>query len=234
MARSTFSGPILSGSNRFGVQRDVGYTLLSQNCILDFSVTTNGTANYGGASGQFVTSNNVPNNNVTIYVPQSGVPQTPTVSAPTADASGTNYRGCVFYLPVGCAIQDIFVDQIVQPTDGTNAVTAIQPYISNNFATATGVYATSASITGGTIGRTAATFTAAQYAAALSTTADVQNVNWPNIVEPAFFSQLVVTLKMTVASLGSVNAGKFAVTVRYVQPDTNLGNSTTYPYGNED
>ena len=234
MARSTFSGPILSGDNRFTVQRNVGYTILSQNCVLDFSNSTNGTANYGGASGQFVTSNNVPNNNVTIYVPQSGVPQTPTLSAPTADTSGTNYRGCVFYLPINSVIQEVLIDNIVQPTDGTNAVTAIQPYISNNFATAAGVYATSASITGSTIGRTSCTFTATQYNNSLATLADVQNVNWPNIVEPAFFTQLVVSLKMTVASLTSVNAGKLAVTVRYTQNDPNLGNSTTYPYGNED
>jgi len=234
MARSTFSGPILSGDNRFGPQRDVGYTLLSQAALLDFSVTSNATAGYGGASGQFVSSNNVPNINATIYVPQAGVPQTPTVSAPTADATGTNYRGVVFYLPVGSSIQEVLIDNILQPTDGTTAVTAIQPYISNNFATSAGVYATSASITGSSIGRTAATFTTAQYAAALSTTADVQNTNWPNIAEPAFFSQVVVTLKMTVALLTSVNAGKLAVTVRYVQPDNNIGNGTTYPYGNFD
>ena len=235
MARSTFSGPILSGDNRFGPQRDVGYSLLSQAALLDFSVTSNATAGYGGASGQFVASNLIPDQNATIYVPQAGsVVTTPTVSAPTADATGTNYRGVVFYLPVGSSIQEVLIDNILQPTDGTTAVTAIQPYISNNFATSAGVYATSASITGSSIGRTAATFTTAQYAAALSTTADVQNTNWPNIAEPAFFSQVVVTLKMTVALLTSVNAGKLAVTVRYVQPDNNIGNGTTYPYGNFD
>ena len=48
MARSTFSGPILSGANRFGPLRDVGYTDLTQTAFLDFSVTTPNTANYGG------------------------------------------------------------------------------------------------------------------------------------------------------------------------------------------
>ena len=192
MGRSTFDGPILAGDNRFGPQRDVGYTLLSQAITLDFSVTTNGAANYGGASGQFVASisnsANSANENVSIYVPQSGITTaSPTLSAPTADASGTNYRGTVFYLPVGSVVQDVFVDNIVQPTDGTNAVTVIQPYISNNFATSTGVYATSGAITGSTIGRTAATFTATQYNNCLATLSDVQNANWPNITEPAFF-----------------------------------------------
>ena len=235
MGRSTFEGPILSGDNRFGPQRDVGYTVLQQTAVLDFSVTTNGSANYGGASGQFVVSNDIPNTNATIYVPQSGVlAATPTVSAPTADATGTNYRGVLFYLPVGSNISNIFIDNIVQPTDGTHDVTGVQPYISNNFATSAGVYATSGAITGSTIGRTTATFTASQYANAQSTLADVQNSNYPNVTNPTFFSQLVVTLKLTVASLTSVNAGKLAVTVQYVQPDNNIGNSTTYPYGNLD
>jgi hypothetical protein len=235
MGRSTFSGPVLAGDNRFGPQRDVGSILLTQAAILDFSVTSNNTTNYGGASGQFVASNGIPNQNVTIYSPQAGtIVTTPTTSAPTADASGTNYRGVVFYLPVGSYIQSLDVDNIIQPTDGTNSVTAIVPYVSNNFATSAGVYATVASITGSSIGRTSATFTATQYANAQSTLADVQNTNWPNTTEPAFFTQVVVTLKMTVASLTSVNAGKLAVFVRYTQADTNIGNTTTYPYGNFD
>jgi len=239
MARSTFDGPILSGDNRFGPQRDVGYTLLSQAITLDFSVTTAGATNYGGASGQFVASisnsANSANENATIYVPQSGViSASPTISAPTADATGTNYRGAVFYLPVNSVIQDIFVDNIVQPTDGTNAVTGIQPYISNNFATSAGVYATSGAITGSTVGRTSVTFTATQYNNCLATLSDVQNTNYPNITDPAFFTQLVVTLKLTVASLTSVNAGKLNITVQYTQLDPNVGNVTTYPYGNFD
>jgi len=236
MGRSTFEGPILTGDQRFGPQRDVGYTILQQAILLDFSKSTTGAAGYGGASTQFATANNIPNQLATIYAPQSGTYSTSgpstTSNTPTADASGTNYRGAVFTLPQGSYISNIYIDQLVQPTDGTNAVTAIQPYVSNDFATAAGVYATFGSITGGTIGRTTATFTATQYANASSTLQDVQNLQPGQ--QPTWFSQVVVTLKMTVASLGSVNAGKFNIIVQYTQPDTNIGNSTTYPYGNFD
>ena len=235
MARSTFEGPILAGDNRFGPQRDVGNVILSQSIFLDYSNTTPQTANYGGSSGVFADANGIPNDAAYIWTPQSGTYNTtgPTLaSAPTADASGTNYRGCVFLLPQGSHITNIYFDNVLQPTDGTNAVTAIQPYISNNFATSAGVYATSASITGSTIGRTVATFTAAQAANAWSTLQDVQNIQPGN--QPTWFSQLVVSLKLTVASLTSVNAGKMIVTVEYVQVDPNIGNGTTYPYGNFD
>ena len=67
MARSTFEGPILSGDNRFGALRDVGYARLTQSAGLDFSNTTSGTANYSGASGQFVVSNSIPNLNGNVY-----------------------------------------------------------------------------------------------------------------------------------------------------------------------
>ena len=60
MGRSTFEGPILSGDNRFGPQRDVGYTDLIQTALLDFSVTSAGSANYGGGSKVFVASNKIP------------------------------------------------------------------------------------------------------------------------------------------------------------------------------
>ena len=72
MGRSTFEGPILSGDQRFGPQRDVGYTVLSQACFLDFSKTTAGQAGFAGSSGVFVTANNIPNQAATIYAPQSG------------------------------------------------------------------------------------------------------------------------------------------------------------------
>ena len=239
MGRSTFSGPIIAGSQRFGQQRDVGFTVLSQSIFLDFSVSTPGAVNYGGASGQFVSS--MPNagyganENVPIFTPQAGIPvASMTQVAPTADASGTNYRGAIFYLPIGSSIQDILIDNVTQPTDGTHAVTGIQPYISNTFATSTGVYATSAAITGSSIGRTAATFSTAQYQNSWNTLSDIQNIAWPNDTAPGFFSQVVVTLGLTVASLTSVNAGQVILTVRYTQPDTNVGNYTTYPYGNED
>jgi len=147
MARSTFSGPILSGQNRFGPIRDIGYTDLVQTALLDFSVTSPG-ANYGGASGVFVASNNIPNSAATIYTPQSGVFSNsgPTkASAPTADATNLVYRGVVFYVPYSCNITDVIFDIGTIPKDNAGtpvAVSAIQPYVSNNFATSTGVYAT--------------------------------------------------------------------------------------------
>ena len=90
MGRSTFEGPILSGDNRFGQQRDVGPVLLTQYAFLDFSKTTPGTAGYAGSSGVFVSPNNIPNNTGTIWTPQAGSYSAngPTVAtAPTADAS---------------------------------------------------------------------------------------------------------------------------------------------------
>lgn len=235
MPRSTFEGPILSGTQRFGAQRNVAPVLLSQSVLLDFSNTTPQTAGYGGSSGVFVDTNGIPNDVGYIYAPQSGVYSATGTTAGTtitADATGTNYRGVTFLLPEKSYIQNIFIDQIVQPTDGTHAVTAIQPYISNDFATATGVYATSASITGGTIGRTTATFTATQYGNAQYTLQDVQNAQPGQ--QPTWFSQVVVSLKMTVTALTSVNAGKINVIIQYVQNDLNIGNGTTYPYGNFD
>jgi len=236
MGRSTFEGPILAADQRFGPQRDAGNVLLTQSIFLDYSKTTNQAAGYAGGSGVFATSNTIPNSVATIWAPQSGVfsntGPSVTSNTPTADASGTNYRGAVFLLPQGSYIQNIYFDNIVQPTDGTNAVTAIQPYISNDFATSAGVYATSGSITGSSIGRTTATFTATQYANAQSMLQDVQNIQPGQ--QPTWFSQLVITLKLTVASLTSVNAGKMNIIVQYVQPDTNIGNGTTYPYGNFD
>ena len=119
MGRSTFEGPILSGDNRFGPVRDVGYTDLVQTALLDFSVTSAGT-NYGGGSGVFVASNNIPNSAATIYTPQSGVYSTngPTkASAPTADATTLVYRGVVFYLPYSCNITDVILDIGTVPKD---------------------------------------------------------------------------------------------------------------------
>jgi hypothetical protein len=233
MARSTFDGPILSGDQRFGSQRDVGYAQLIQQAFLDFSVTTPGTANYGGGSGVFVSSNNIPNNTATIWTPQAGVYSNtgPTIaSAPTADTSGTIYRGVVFLIPASSNIYSVDLDVGTLPAGGGVTATGIQAYVSNNFATSTGVYATMANATAA--GRTASTFTATQLANAWGTLQDVQNIQPGN--QPSWFSQVVVTLKITASSLASLTAGQLAVTLRYVQTDQNIGNVTTYPYGNFD
>jgi len=233
MARSTFEGPILSGDQRFGSQRDVGYASLFQQAFLDFSVTTPNTANYGGASGTFVTSNNIPNNVATIWTPQAGVYSNtgPTVaSAPTADTSGTIYRGIVFLIPQNSNIFSIDLDVGALPAGGSVTATGIQAYVSNNFATTTGIYATMASASAA--GRTTATFTAAQLDNAWGSLQDVQNIQPGQ--QPAWFSQVVVTLKITATSLTTLTAGQIALSLRYVQTDQNIGNATTYPYGNFD
>jgi hypothetical protein len=233
MARSTFEGPILSGDNRFGPQRDVGYAELIQQAFLDFSNTTSGTIDYSGGSGVFVTSNNIPNTAATIWTPQGGSYSTsgPTAaSAPTADATGTVYRGAVFLIPQGSNITDIYVDVGAMPSDGTHTVTSIQPYISNNFATTTGVYGSMSAIT--SAGRGTAVFTGTPLFNTNGTLQDVQNIQPGN--QPSWFSQVVVTLKLTVAALTAPTSGQINITLRYAQQDLNIGNGTTYPYGNFD
>ena len=233
MGRSTFDGPILSGDNRFGPQRDVGPVLLAQQAFLDFAVTSAGQAGYGGGSGVFVTSDNIPNQAATIWNPQSGAYSTngPTVAtAPTADASGTIYRGVSFLVPQGSNITDVIVDVGLLPTDGTVTANSIQPYVSNKFATATGVYATMAAITSATRGT--ATFVGTQLDYAYGTLQDVQNIQPGQ--QPTWFSQIVVTLKITNTSLTTPTSGQIAVTLKYAQQDMNIGNATTYPYGNFD
>ena len=51
MGRSTFDGPILAGENRFGPQRNIGYTTLTQSGYLNLLNTSSNTAGYGGGSG---------------------------------------------------------------------------------------------------------------------------------------------------------------------------------------
>ena len=216
--RTTFEGPILSGDNRFGPQRDVGPVLLAQQAFLDFSVTSAGQAGYGGGSKTFVTSNNIPNQVATIYAPRSGVYSTsgPTVgTTPTADTSGTIYRGAVFLIPQGSNITDVIVDVGVLPTDGSVTANSIQPYVSNAFATSTGVYATMAAITSATRGT--ATFVGTQLDYAYGSLQDVQNMQPGQ--QPTWFSQIVVTLKITNTSLTTPTSGQIAVTLKYAQQD---------------
>ena len=222
MARSTFEGPVLAGDNRFGPQRNVGYALLSQSAQLTLTNTAVNTANYGGASGQFVASNGIANSNGTVFTPGTN-----TAATITADSSTALYRGVIFYLPVGCSIENIFIDTVVVPTNAGNSIT-VTPYISNTFATSAGTIATAAAISA--VGRTTATYTAAQAPVAYSTSNDVPGVNGnPNL------SQVVVTIAMTAASsLTTVNAGQLIVTLQYTQNDPNIGTTTTYPFGNFD
>lgn len=222
MGRSTFEGPILAGDNRFGPQRNVGYAILSQSAQLTLTNTTANTANYGGSSGQFVASNGIVNSNGTVFTP--GTNNAATI---TADSATALYRGVIFYLPVGSSVENIFIDTVVVPTNAGGAIT-VTPYISNTFATSAGTIATAAAISA--VGRTTATYTAAQAPVAYSTSNDVPGVNG----NPAL-SQLVVTIAMTAGSgLTTVNAGQLIVTLQYTQNDPNIGTTTAYPYGNFD
>jgi hypothetical protein len=232
MARSTFEGPILSGDKRFGAFRNVGYTQLVQNADLDFSVTTNGAANYAGGSGQFVASNGIPNVNATIYVPSSSTYPSVVQTIP-ADTATNIYRGVVFYVPTGADLDNIYVDCLVPAavSGGSAALTSVTAYISNNYTAAAGTatYFKTGAIS--TAGRQAlSTFTATQMANQTATTTDILQSGSPNV------SQVVVTLAIVGTALDTLTAltGKYNFTLQYTQPDNNIGTQTTYPYGNFD
>ena len=225
MARSTFDGPVLSGDNRFGPLRDVGYTRLTQYVGLDFSNTTANTANYSGASGQFVVSNDIPNGNGVVYTPSSSV-YPPAAATPTADAAAAIYRGWVAYVPVGSRITAIDFDIGVFPTVAAGTVTSVQLLAGNAFNNAN--YAQSSAITSGT-GRQTVTYSTAQLANCQATSADITNSP-----QPSLFSQVVCTLAVVGTSMTTLATGKFYITLSYTQADGSIGTTTAYPYGNLD
>jgi hypothetical protein len=232
MGRSTFEGPILSGDNRFGPLRNVGYSQLVQNIDLDFSNVTAGTSTYSGGSGQFVSSNGIPNGNEVVYVPGTTYP----AAAQTipADTATNVYRGAVFYLPAGADLDNIYVDLLVAAavSGGTASLTSTTVYVSNNYTAAAGTAAYFATGALTTAGRQAlATFTATQMANQSATSTDIVQANGaPNL------SQVVVTIALVGTTLDTRTAltGKLNFTLQYSQPDNNIGSSTTYPYGNFD
>jgi hypothetical protein len=235
MGRSTFEGPVLAGDNRFGPIRDVGTVRLHQDCYIDFSNTTVNTNGYSGGSTQFVASNGIPNSTGVVYTASGGA--TSAVVTPTADTTSAIYRGCVFYIPQGCTIDSIVVDYItaLTVTSGTTATfTGVNWYISNGFVTSAPNYATVAlgTTTVGTVGRQTTTYTAANLANMLSTTADVGT----GANSPSALSQVVCTLAIVggAGTYTGLTAGKFNVSLHYVQNDNNIGSTTTYPYGNFD
>jgi len=239
MGRSTFEGPIISGDQRFGPLRDIGYTVLEQDCYIDLSNTTLGTAGYSGGSGQFVSSNTIPNLNGVVYTPSSTFVTTgPTVQTLPADTSTQVYRGVVMYLPINSQIIDITVDYILAITGESGATLSnTSVFVSNNYTAGGGtpIYGTAviSSSTGvGTAGRLSNTFTGTNLLNMTSTTSDIQN---PQVgTQPSFFSQIVFTLSITGTSVAAPTGGKLNFTLRYAQNDPNIGNLTTYPYGNFD
>lgn len=208
MARATFEGPILSGDTRFGQFRNVGYTDLVQGVTLDLTNTTVNTANYSGASTQFVTSNAILNGNGTLYTPSSTtLPSSSTVQTPTADAATALYRGAVFYVPVGCQLLDFLIDVSILP--GVSGASGTQPtftnvafYVNNQFvtsATAGTPYAATAGLTA--VGRAAlSTFTGTNIVNQSSTPIDIIQANG----QPAL-SQIVLTAKITGTNLTSLS-----------------------------
>jgi hypothetical protein len=239
MARTTFEGPIISGDNRFGALRDIGYTVLEQDCYIDLSNSTVGTAGYSGGSGQFVWGNNIPNLPGTVYTPSSTYSANgPTTQTIPADASTQVYRGVVMYLPINSQIIDIIVDYPLAITGESGATLSnTSVFVSNGYTAAAGTpaYATAviSSSTGvGTAGRLSTTYTGTNLLNMLATTSDIQN---PTLgANPSFLSQIVFTLSITGTSVAAPTGGKLNFIVRYAQNDNNIGTLTTYPYGNLD
>ena len=229
MARSTFEGPILSGTQRFGNFRNVGYASLCQSATLNIANTTANTAGFGGSSGIFVDSNNIPNGVTTVYTPSTSTTYTAT-SIP-AD-SATVYRGFVAYLPAGSRINDILVDIGVITTFTSGSLTSIQINVSNDYVAAAGTctYAQTAVLTSPAVGRQSFNaFTATQLANQQATSTDIIQING----EPPL-SQVVFTVASINGTNVAITGGTYYFTIRYTQPDGNIGTTTTYPYGNFD
>lgn len=235
MGRSTFDGPILSGTNRFGNLRNTGSTLLAQTIEMDLANNTPGQAaiySYGGASGQFVTANVIPNLPAQLFTPNASAFPPITTNPPT-DTATNIYRGFVMYLPVGCDLGDVLVDVAVLPavTGGTAAITSSTLYFSNSFTAAGGTPAYYATPAITAVGRQAlATLTAQQITNQLVTSQDIVTpATQPNL------SQFVGTLAIVGTALDTraTLAGRIAISLRYIQPDP-AGSSTVYPYGNLD
>jgi len=221
MSRATFEGPVLSGDNRFGALRDVGTVRLTQSAGMNLLNTTVNTANYGGSSGQFVVSNDIPNGNGVVYTPSSTT-YPPVAATITADSAAQVLRGWVAYVPTGSRIIAVEIDVATLPTvtGNLNALTVVIGNTFNNNA-----YASTANITA--VGRQTVSFTAAQLNACQSTTADVTKSQ-----QPATVSQVVITANVSGNTITAVTAGQFYFTVSYTQPDNQIGTLTTYPYGN--
>lgn len=235
MARSTFSGPILSGTVRQNALRNVGGSNLVQTAVIDLSVTGAQTANYAGASGVFVASNYTSGTNgqnlaATVYTPSSSTYPSAVQTIP-ADTATNIYRGVVMYVPTGSIITQINVGCGVVPAvaGGTAVLTTLTPYISNNYTVAAGTptYADTAAVTA--VGWQAlATATATTLTNLNSTSTDILQASAPNLSQVVFTLALVGTTLTTATSL----AGLFYLQLEYIQTDSNLGNQTTYPYLN--
>jgi hypothetical protein len=240
MGRATFEGPILSGDSRFGPLRNVGYADLVQETSIVLTNVTNATAGYGGTSGQFVNGNQIPNQNAVVYTPSSST-YPPVAATITADAgtsgTGTLYRGIVFYVPYGSNINDFLIDTNVAITATGGTIGTVTAKMGNAFNDTT--YGNITSVNAAT-GRNTIAQTGAQLLSCNSTTGDI-TISPTSGTGPyaGLMSQIVVTFTIpytagTGTTLPVITAGTFTAAVRYTQFDANIGNSTTYPYGNFD
>ena len=239
MARSTFEGPILSGNNRFGPIRNVGYSDLSQETSIVLTNVSNATAGYGGTSGQFVNGNQIPNVNAIVYTPSSTA-YPPTAATITADSvsttTGTLYRGVVFYLPYASSLNDFLLDTNVAITLDNGTVGTVTAKMGNAFNATT--YGSVASMNAAT-GRNTIVQTGAQLLAGNSTSGDITQTPQGSGTYAGLASQVVITLTIPYTGgvsgvLSAITAGTFTFCLRYTQLDANIGTSTTYPYGNFD
>jgi len=240
MARATFEGPILAGDSRFGPLRNVGYADLAQETSIVLTNTTNATAGYGGASGQFVNGNQIPNQNAVVYTPSSSTypPVAATITADTVSTTtGTLYRGVVFYLPYGSNLNDFLLDTNVAITLNNGTVGTVTAKMGNAFNDTT--YGNVSSMNAAT-GRNTIAQTGAQLLSCNATTGDITISPVPGSSQySSLMSQVVVTLTIPYTggvsgTLSAITAGTFTFAVRYTQLDANIGNSTSYPYGNFD
>jgi hypothetical protein len=230
MGRSTFEGPVLAGDSRFGPFRNVGYMDLVQSTGMNIAQTTANTALYGGASTVFVNGNTIPNTQATVYTPNSASTTLTATSIP-ADAA-TVYRGAVMYIPAGSKIVDILVDIGVITSFTSGTLTSIQVNVSNNYVAAAGTctYAQTAVLTSPAAGRQSLNaFTATQLTNQQATSTDIVQANGQ-----ANLSQVVFTIASINSTNVAITGGTYYFTLRYIQPDGNIGTTTTYPYGNFD
>ena len=230
MGRSTFEGPVLSGDNRFGPFRNVGYDTLTQNGYLNLTNTSSNTIGYAGGSGVFVASNNIPNNQVTVYVPSSTLPlgQNAVQTIP-ADTTSQIYRGWVCYVPTSSDIDTAIIDVAIVPTVASGTISTIKMYVSNNYTVEAGTptYGSVSSIS--STGRQTFAYSAAGVTNSNSTSVDIIGINNNQQV-----SQIVFTLSIAGSSMTTLNAGQIYIALRYVQAEGNIGTTTAYPYGNFD
>jgi hypothetical protein len=111
-------------------------------------------------------------------------------------------------------------------------LTSIQINVSNNYVAAAGTctYAQTAVLTSPAAGRQALNaFTATQLTNQQATSTDIIQANGqPNL------SQIVFTIASINSTNVAITGGTYYFTLRYIQPDGNIGTTTAYPFGNFD